>query len=139
MQLYFLCTGNSSRSQFAEVYARYYAPTDWSIKSAGTNPRGVHPQTIMVLNQEGFDTTHLTSDSIDDNFFNSSDYIVTLCGDARDNCPITTDSVQTIHFPLADPARVTGSDEEITDFFQKTATEIKHLMQTFITDIQKNA
>lgn len=137
MQLYFLCTGNSSRSQFAEAYARYYAPGDWLIKSAGTNPHGVHPKTIEGLNQEGFDTSRLTSDAIDDDFLNSADYVVTLCGDARDNCPITPDSVQKVHFPLADPARVTGSDEEITAFFKETAAEIKQLMQTFITDIQK--
>ncbi|CAK1239136.1 Protein-tyrosine-phosphatase (Wzb) [Fructobacillus cardui] len=70
MQLYFLCTGNSSRSQFAEAYARYYAPADWSIKSAGINPHGVHPKTNEVLNQEGFDTSRLTSDVIDDDFLN---------------------------------------------------------------------
>lgn len=132
MKIYFLCTGNSSRSQMAEAYAKKYAPSNWIIESAGTEPHGLHPNTIVVMNEVGIDVSQYTSDNIDTNFLNSSDYVITLCGDANDKCPITPPSVTRLHWPLPDPAIAKGNKNDILTTFRDIRDEIDLLVKKFV-------
>ncbi|MCM0583283.1 arsenate reductase (thioredoxin) [Weissella diestrammenae] len=135
MQLYFLCTGNACRSQMAEGFAKKYAPSDWHIKSAGVEQHGLNPIAVTVMAEAGIDISANTSDLIDNHFLASSQYVITLCGDAKDKCPMTPTSVSRYHWPLADPAQATGSNDEIQNVFRTTRDEIKTLVYQLIQDI----
>ncbi|MFD1548999.1 arsenate reductase (thioredoxin) [Levilactobacillus fuyuanensis] len=133
-QLYFLCTGNSCRSQMAEGFARQMAPQDWRIASAGVERHGLNPLAVKVMAERGVDISQHQSKLIDNDYLQHSDVVVTLCGDARDKCPMTPPTVAKRHWPLPDPAQVTGSDEEVLAVFRQVRDDIegrvKDLIQT---------
>lgn len=129
-QVYFLCTGNSCRSQMAEGYARQYLGADWQIQSAGVENHGLNPLAVQVMQEDGIDISHHTSKLIDNDYLRSSDLVVTLCGDARDKCPMTPPSVQKHHWPLADPAQAQGTPTEKLAVFRQVRDEIKRRVQS---------
>ena len=86
--LYFLCTGNSCRSQMADGWAQKLFPTDWEVYSAGIETHGVKPNAIKAMNEVGIDISHHTSDLINEEILNKATLVVTLCGDAADKCPV---------------------------------------------------
>jgi len=133
-QLYFLCTGNSCRSQMAEGFARQMAPQDWQIASAGVEQHGLNPLAVKVMAERGVDISQHQSKLIDNDYLQHSDMVVTLCGDARDKCPMTPPTVAKRHWPLPDPAQATGSDEEVLTVFRQVRDDIegrvKDLIQT---------
>ncbi len=133
-QLYFLCTGNSCRSQMAEGFARQMAPQDWRIASAGVEQHGLNPLAVKVMAERGVDISQHQSKLIDNDYLQHSDMVVTLCGDARDKCPMTPPTVVKRHWPLPDPAQATGSDEEVLAVFRQVRDDIegrvKDLIQT---------
>ena len=135
-QLYFLCTGNSCRSQMAEGFARDLAPKDWTIASAGVERHGLNPLAVQVMEEVGIDISQQTSKLIDVDYLNTSDIVVTLCGDARDKCPVTPPSVTRIHWPLTDPAQATGTPDQIMATFRQSRDEIKSRVTSLIADIQ---
>lgn len=87
----------------AEGFAHADAPKDWIIKSAGVEQHGLNQKAVRVMQESGIDISAQTSDLIDNDFLNSSDYVITLCGDANDKCPMTPPTVNRIHWDLADP------------------------------------
>lgn len=133
-QLYFLCTGNSCRSQMAEGFARQMAPQDWRIASAGVEQHGLNSLAVKVMAERGVDISQHQSKLIDNDYLQHSDMVVTLCGDARDKCPMTPPTVAKRHWPLPDPAKATGSDEEVLAVFRQVRDDIegrvKDLIQT---------
>ncbi|WP_099975162.1 arsenate reductase (thioredoxin) [Lactobacillus terrae] len=125
-KIYFLCTGNSCRSQIAEGYAHQFLDSDkFEIRSAGIEKHGLNPKAVQVMKEDGIDISQQTSDLIDMDYFNNSDLIVTLCGDARDKCPRIPNGVENMHWNLIDPARATGTDEEILNTFREVRDSIK--------------
>ncbi|SUP60848.1 Arsenate reductase [Weissella viridescens] len=84
------------------------------------------------MQESGIDISAQTSDLIDNDFLNSSDYVITLCGDANDKCPMTPPTVNRIHWDLADPAQATGTDDEILNVFRETRDTIQGLVKNFI-------
>lgn len=130
MQLYFLCTGNSCRSQIAEGFAKYYLPSDWKIQSAGLEAHGLNPNAINIMKEVDIDISNQTSNLIDTDYLNSSDIIITLCGDAKDKCPMTPAHIQRLHWDLLDPAQVTGTPEQITQAFRNTRDTIQELIKS---------
>ncbi|MFD1429287.1 arsenate reductase (thioredoxin) [Lacticaseibacillus mingshuiensis] len=123
-QIYFLCTGNSCRSQMAEGFARHYFGRDWQVASAGIEAHGVNPLAVRVMAEAGIGITGQTSKKLDPESLAQSDLVVTLCGDARDRCPVTPPSVRKIHWPLPDPAQATGSEDEVMAVFRTVRDEI---------------
>jgi len=121
----FLCTGNSCRSQMAEGFARTMAGDKWDVYSAGTAPAGVNPRAVQVMAEVGIDISGQKSKAIDPEILNSADVVVTLCGDAYESCPLTPPAVRRIHWPLEDPARAAGTEEEIMAKFRAVRDEIK--------------
>lgn len=128
--LYFLCTGNSCRSQIAEGFAKKYLP-DWTIKSAGIEAHGLNPNAVKVMAEVGIDITTQTSDIIDPEILNHATLVVTLCGDAADKCPVTPPHVRREHWGFDDPAKATGTDEEKWHVFQTVRDAIETRIQQF--------
>lgn len=125
-KIYFLCTGNSCRSQIAEGYGKAILPTDeFEIKSAGIEQHGLNPRAVQVMAEEGIDISTQTSDLIDMDYFNQADLIITLCGDAKDKCPVIPKGIKHVHWDLEDPAKVTGTEEEIINKFREIRDDIK--------------
>ena len=124
MKLYFLCTGNSCRSQMAEGFAKAYYPTV-TVASAGTHPTAVNPLAQAVMAEIGIDLSTQYAKSIDPVYFAQADVIVTLCGDARDHCPVIPISARHLHWDLVDPAQATGSRAEQLTVFRQVRDQIK--------------
>ncbi|QFR67624.1 arsenate reductase (thioredoxin) [Furfurilactobacillus rossiae] len=131
-QIYFLCTGNSCRSQMAEGLARHLLGPEWHIASAGVETHGLNAKAVVVMNEVGIDISHQYSKLIDVGYLNHCDLVVTLCGDARDRCPITPLSVKKLHWPLPDPAQAEGTEEEQLTVFRSVRDQIKWRILTEI-------
>lgn len=125
--IYFLCTGNSCRSQMAEGFGKEYLP-EWNVYSAGIESHGVNPKAIEAMKEVGIDISNHTSDVIDKDILNNADLVVTLCDHAKDVCPVTPSHVPTEHWGFEDPA---GQDWSV---FQRVrdeiGTRIKHFAET---------
>lgn len=96
--IYFLCTGNSCRSQMAEGWAKKILNNEWNVYSAGIEAHGLNPKAVQAMNEAGIDISDQTSDIIDPQLLNSSDLVIKLCGDAADKCPITPPQVKRVHW-----------------------------------------
>lgn len=130
--LYFLCTGNSCRSQMAEGWGKKLLSSDeWEVKSAGIEAHGVNPNAIKAMKEVGIDISKQTSDMIDIEILNNAELVVTLCGDANDKCPVTPPHVKREHWGFDDPAKAQGSEEEKWMFFQRVRDEIGERIQRF--------
>ncbi|WP_252316062.1 arsenate reductase (thioredoxin) [Sinobaca sp. H24] len=129
--LYFLCTGNSCRSQMAEGWGKELLGSEWEVKSAGIEAHGLNPNAVKAMNEVNIDISGQTSDMIDTTVLNNADLVVTLCGDAADRCPMTPPHVKREHWGFDDPAKATGTEEEKWQFFQRVRDEIGSRLQTF--------
>lgn len=130
--LYFLCTGNSCRSQMAEGFAKKLLPTDWTVKSAGIEAHGLNPKAVKAMQEVQIDITTQTSDVIDPQILNQATLVVTLCGDAADKCPVTPPHVKREHWGFTDPAKATGIEEEKWAVFQEVRDAIQKRIQDFV-------
>ncbi|OCA90194.1 arsenate reductase (thioredoxin) [Bacillus sp. FJAT-27986] len=128
--IYFLCTGNSCRSQMAEGWAKEILP-DWNVKSAGLEAHGLNPNAVKAMQEVNIDITNYTSDVIDPDILNHADLVVTLCGHADEHCPVTPPSVKRVHWGFDDPAKAEGSEEEKWAFFQRVRDEIRDRIDRF--------
>ena len=140
MKIIFLCTGNSARSQMAEGFARdlkekIYKDKNLLILSAGVSPKPVNPLSIKVMAEKGIDLTKYKSKSLDDIDLTNADYIITLCGDAKDNCPYVGAKTKNLHWDLLDPANAEGSEEEKLNFFRKIRDDIEIRVKDFLKTI----
>ncbi|MFS0688310.1 arsenate reductase (thioredoxin) [Sporosarcina sp. 179-K 8C2 HS] len=129
--IYFLCTGNSCRSQMAEGWGKRILGDEWEVKSAGIEAHGVNPNAIKAMREVGIDISSQTSDLIDMHILNNADFIVTLCGDAADNCPVTPPHIKRTHWGFDDPAKAKGAEEEKWAFFQRVRDEIGWRIEKF--------
>ena len=129
--IYFLCTGNSCRSQMAEGWAKYYLGDEWEVRSAGIEAHGLNPNAVKVMKEVGIDISNQKSETIDREFLNKVTLAVTLCGDAKDSCPVTPPQVQREHWGFDDPARAKGTEEEIWKVFQRVRDEIEERIKQF--------
>lgn len=129
--LYFLCTGNSCRSQMAEGWGKEYLGDNWEVFSAGIEAHGVNPKAVQAMKEVDVDITNQSSDLIDRNILNTADLVVTLCGDAIDNCPTIPPHVRHEHWGFDDPAKAEGTDEEVWAVFQRVRDEIGEKINAF--------
>jgi len=111
-KLLFLCTGNSCRSQMAEGIANKLLPKDIIVKSAGTEAQGVNTNAIKVMADISIPISHHKSKKINPEDLDDFDLVITLCGDARDKCPIFKSKSQHIHWGIEDPAVFIGDKDE---------------------------
>ncbi|WP_420837954.1 arsenate reductase (thioredoxin) [Calorimonas adulescens] len=125
----FLCINNSCRSQMAEGIAKTLKGDEYEVFSAGMEPTHVNPRAIEVLKEIGIDISSQYSKLIENHLLNSMDIVVTLCGEAEEACPVTPPHIKREHWPLPDPARATGTEEEIMDKFREVRNKIIELVK----------
>lgn len=123
--IYFICTGNSCRSQMAEGWGKNILDDEWQVYSGGIEAHGVNPKAIEVMKEVGIDISNHTSNLIDKNILNQSDLVVTLCSDADQNCPVLPSNVKKEHWGFDDPAGKPWSE------FQRVRDEIKAAIESF--------
>jgi len=136
----FICTGNSARSQMAEGYGKYFAKLygkDVETYSAGSNPSGyVHPLAIKVMAEDGIEILQQYSKHINEIPINEVDYVITLCGDAAEACPVVP-GAKTEHWGLPDPAKVIGPTQDAKlEAFRKIRDQIKEKVERLIKEIE---
>jgi arsenate reductase (thioredoxin) len=131
-EVLFLCTGNSCRSQMAEGYLRHLAGEKFEVFSAGINPTAVNTLSIEVMKEDGIDISGHRSKSVIGLKGKEFDYIITVCDNARQTCPVFPGIAKRMHWDIEDPARVTGSYEEKYVFFKQIRNKIKQLVSEFI-------
>ena len=129
-----LCTGNSCRSQIAEGYLKHFANEKAEIYSAGIETHGVNPGAIQIMKEDGIDISHQTSNNIDEYKNINFDYVITVCDNAKEQCPVFPSTAKQIHHNFPDPAKVIGTDDEIMEQFRKVREEIKKFSREFVTD-----
>jgi ArsR family transcriptional regulator, arsenate/arsenite/antimonite-responsive transcriptional repressor / arsenate reductase (thioredoxin) len=120
----FLCTGNSARSQIAEVFAGELSGGAVSAASAGSHPKPLHPNAIRVLRERGIDIAGRRSKHLSEFAEQRFDYVVSLCDRVREVCPDFHGAPELIHWSIPDPAREPGSDEDTLPAFESTAGEL---------------
>jgi arsenate reductase len=130
-----LCTGNSCRSQMAEGFLRSF-DADLEVHSAGTEPgERVHPKAIQVMREFDIDISGNSPKNVDRFLNGSFDYVITVCDNARETCPVFTGQVaQHLHIGYDDPAHATGSEEEVLTVFRRVRDEIKRGFKTFYNE-----
>ena len=129
-----LCTGNSCRSQIAEGYLRYFAKDKAEIYSAGIETHGVNPRAIATMREDGIDITAQTSNNVTEYKHIDFDYVITVCDNAKENCPYFPSKAQQFHYNFPDPAKATGSDAEIAEQFSKVRSLIKSYCRNFMDE-----
>lgn len=128
-----LCTGNSCRSQMAQVIWQDLGKGEWTAESAGSKPAPyVHPLAIQALAEIGLETEGLTSKSVDEFSGQVFDLAITVCDHAQKACPILPGVKQTLHWPFKDPADATGSDEEKVECFRMIRDQIRDQIKTYM-------
>lgn len=133
--VYFLCTGNSCRSQIADGWLKALGSDRYEVKSAGLEAHGLNPRAVLVMKEAGIDISQHTSDVIDLVLLNRADYVITLCGHADEHCPVISnkDAVKW-HWGFNDPAKATGIEEEIMTEFRQVRDDIKARIEQFLTE-----
>ena len=126
-----LCTGNSARSQMGEGLFRAEGGAGVDVFSAGTKPGSVRPEAITVMKEIGIDISGHRSKSVDEFAGQSFDYVVTVCDNARDSCPVFPAGTERIHWRFEDPAAVEGSEGERLSAFRRIRDQIREHVKAF--------
>jgi arsenate reductase len=127
----FLCTGNSCRSQMADGIVNHDFAGRLEAFSAGTEPHGLNPKAVQVMAEIGIDISGNSSDHISRYEGQPFDYVITLCGDANEKCPLFFGGVQRLHMGFEDPPKATGSEEEVMAVYRRVRDEIRKTMREF--------
>ncbi len=134
LKVLFLCTGNSCRSQMAEGWARVLKSDIIKPYSAGIEAHGVNPRAVQVMAEAGVDISGQRSKTLDEVQGIAFDYVVTVCDNARESCPIFPGKVKMVHHSFEDPAQAAGTEEEILAVFRRVRDEIRE----FVTELPDN-
>ena len=124
-KILFLCTGNSCRSQMAEGWLRHLDADRFVADSAGLQAHGKNPRAIQVMAEAGVDISQQASSVVTDAMIQDADVIVTVCAHADEYCPAIPDSCVKVYMPFDDPAKATGSEEDVMAEFRRVRDEIK--------------
>ena len=131
-----LCTGNSARSQMAEGLLRYEGGDRFEVASAGVAPTRVRPEAIVVMKEIGIDISGHSSKLVDEFTNQKFDYVITVCDNANEQCPVFPGETKRIHWSFDDPATAKGSDEERLSVFRRVRDEIRHRLRLFAVATQ---
>ena len=127
-----LCTGNSCRSQIAEGYLTYFTKGKADVYSAGIETHGVNPRAIATMKEDGIDISMHTSNNVNEYTHLEFEYVITVCDNAKENCPFFPATVKMLHHNFPDPAKAIGTDEEIMNSFRSTRNLIKDYVKDFV-------
>ncbi|MEJ7823597.1 MAG: arsenate reductase ArsC [Chitinophagaceae bacterium] len=129
-----LCTGNSCRSQIEEGYLKYFAKDKAEVYSAGIETHGVNPKAIAIMKEDGIDISHHTSNNVSVYRNIDFDFVITVCDNAKEQCPIFPSKAKQFHHNFPDPAKATGTPEEIIQNFREVRDQIKKFSNQFVGD-----
>ena len=129
LKVLFLCTGNSCRSQMAEGWARVLKGDVVEACSAGIEAHGMNPRAVQVMAEAGVDISGQRSKTLDAVNDIPFDYVVTVCDNARESCPILPGRGKMVHRSFEDPARATGTEEEIMAVFRRVRDEVREFVE----------
>lgn len=129
-----LCTGNSCRSQIAEGYLRFFANDRAEIYSAGVETHGVNPRAIATMKEDGVDISNHTSNHIDEYHNIDFDFVITVCDNAKERCPFFPTKTKKFHYNFPDPAKATGTEEEVMTQFRQVREQIKAYCKQFVSE-----
>lgn len=127
-----LCTGNSCRSQLVEGYLRHFAGGKAEVYSAGVETHGVNPRAITTMKEDGLDISGHTSNNISEYLGVDFDYVITVCDNAKERCPFFPTKAQKLHYNFPDPAKATGTEDQITKAFRDVRDMIKAYSADFV-------
>jgi len=134
----FLCTGNSARSQMAEAFLRKYGGDQFEVHSAGLDPTVINPYTVKVLEEIGIDTSGQYAKSLETYLGKVHfSYLITVCSNAEERCPIFPGMGTRIHWPFEDPAAFQGTDEEKTEKFREIRNQIEEKIKDWIAELKQ--
>ena len=137
MNILFLCTGNSCRSQMAEGWARHLAGDRFAVQSAGIEAHGKNPRAIAVMAEVGIDISGQESTKLTDEMLQQADVLVTVCGHADEHCPVLPPGKRKIHWPLNDPAKAKGSEAAIMRKFRATRDEVSERVVELLAELSR--
>ena len=132
IRVLFVCTGNSARSVLAEAFLRREGMADFEVHSAGTAPKGINPLTLQVLAEAGIDAAWARSKSVTEFLGQRFDYVITVCDQARQSCPVFPGGHESLHWGYEDPAAAEGSDAERLDAFRRVFIGLGQRIHLFI-------
>lgn len=132
-----LCTGNSCRSQMAEGYLRHFAGDTAQIYSAGIEKHGVNPKAIETMKEVGIDISGHTSNNIKEYADIAFDFVITVCDHAKESCPYFPTHAVKLHYNFPDPAKATGTEEEIKEQFRSVRQMIRDYAELFVNEYLK--
>jgi arsenate reductase len=127
-----LCTGNSARSQMAEGLLRHLAGDRYEVESAGVAPTQVRPEAIVVMSEVGVDISQQHSKSVDEFMGQDFDYVITVCDNANEQCPVFPANTKRLHWSFEDPAAAHGDEESRLRAFRKARDEINEQLRRFV-------
>ncbi|HUV66232.1 MAG TPA: arsenate reductase ArsC [Sedimentisphaerales bacterium] len=130
VKVLFLCTGNSCRSQMAEGWAKHLKPDVIEAYSAGVWPVGVSSRAIAAMAEAGVDISSHRSRHVSDFEGIDFDYVITLCGNAKEQCPVFGGKARLVHVPFDDPMAAVGSSERVMAAFRHTRDLIRAFVET---------
>ena len=131
-KILFLCTGNSCRSQMAEGWLRQLAGDRFEVVSAGIVAHGKNPRAIEVMREAGVDISGQQSKALTPEMLDGLDLLVTVCGHADETCPAVPVSCRKEHWPFDDPAKATGSEDQIMAEFRRVRDQIRARIEAFL-------
>lgn len=129
-----VCTGNSCRSQIAEGYLRKIAGDKTEVYSAGVETHGVNPLAIETMKEDGVDISSQTSNNMNEYLNIDFDFVITVCDNAKERCPFFPGTAKKFHQNFPDPAKATGSKEEIKEQFRQVRQQIKNYCTQFVAE-----
>ncbi|WP_334072825.1 MULTISPECIES: arsenate reductase (thioredoxin) [Paenibacillus] len=133
--VYFLCTGNSCRSQMADGFLKQLGGDRYEVLSAGLEAHGLNPRAVKVMEEAGVDISGHRSEVIDPTVLERAEYIITLCGHADEHCPaVSNPNATRWHWGFDDPAKAAGTEEEILAEFRRVRDEIRERIGRFVAE-----
>lgn len=137
IRVLFVCTGNSARSVMAEALLRRHGGDRFEVFSAGTEPKGINPLTVRVLAEAGLDSSWARSKSVTEFAGQTFDYVVTVCDEARQSCPVFPGVHESLHWGYEDPAEAEGTEEERLAVFRRVFIQLGERIHQFATVTQR--
>ena len=139
IRVLFVCTGNSARSIMAEALLRHHGGGEFEVHSAGTEPRGINPLTLKVLADAGIDASFARSKSVNEYLGRDFDYVVTVCDEARQVCPVFPGVHESLHWGYEDPAEATGTEEQKLAVFRRVFVQLGERVRQFAVVTRRQA
>ena len=133
VKVLFICTHNSARSQMAEGFLNRLGAGRFEARSAGTEPGTLHPLAVQVMTEQGIDISGQHAKSIDAFLQERFDYVITVCDDANETCPVFPNARHRLHWSVPDPSRAQGTREERLAFFRAIRDAIRARVEEFLT------